>query len=285
VISKRSSGEPLSIEAVRTTLHDPLRVAEPFADYFSKIGQTVQQESNQSPESSREYEFQDDRGGRLAFEFERCTSDELLKIVGSIYSNSVGIDGMNLRTFKSILVCLLPCIVHIINLSLETGIFPEGLKTAKVIPLHKGGSRSDIGNWRPISILLLFSKILEKLYQYLTNYGILSDNQFGFCKSHSTTHAVQHLCDFVNQCLDSGKISLTVLIDFEKAFDTVDFSILLNRLKLLGVKRACLIWFDSFLKGRSIKVVIDNVTSSPYLVNCGVPQGSVLGPLLYFFFM
>lgn len=286
MISKKSSGEPLSIETHGTTIYDPLQVAEHFADYFSKIGPTVQQENNQSPESFRHDEFQDDRGERLAFEFERCTSDELLKIVGSISSNSAGIDGMNLRTFKSVLVYLLPCILHIINLSLETGIFPEGLKTAKVIPLHKGGSRSDVGNWRPISILPLFSKILEKvvhrrLYQYLTHHGLLGDTQFGFRKSHSTTHAVQHLCDFVNQCLNSGKIPLTVFIDFKKAFDTVDFSILLNRLRFLGVKGVCLNWFDSFLKGRSIKVVIDSVTSSPYLVNCGVPQGSVLGPLLY----
>jgi len=193
---------------------------------------------------------------------------------------------MNLRTFKSLLVYFLPWILHIINLSLETGIFPEGLKNAKVIPFQKGGARSDVGNSVPISIIPLFSKMFEKvvhkmLYLYLPQHDFISDTQFCFHKGHSTTHAGQHFCDFLNQSLENIKISLTVFIDFKKAFDTIDVKTLLRRLESLRVKGVCVNWFDSFLKRRSVKVKIENVTSSTYLVNCGVPQGSVLGSILY----
>ena len=100
---------------------------------------------------------------------------------------------------------ILPCILHIINLSLETGTFPEVSKQAKVIPLYKGGAMSDSSNWRPISMLPLFLKILEKvihrrLYDYLTKHGLLSDTHFGFRGGHSTSHAAIHLIDFINNC-------------------------------------------------------------------------------------
>ena len=134
MISKKSNGEPFSIEINGSTINDPQQAAEHFAGYLTKIGQKVQQDKSQSLKSFHRHELRGGRGGRFAFEFEKCYSEELLKIVGCISSNSAGIDGKNLQT---------SCILYIINLSLETGIFPEGLKTADVIPLHKGGARSD----------------------------------------------------------------------------------------------------------------------------------------------
>ena len=135
-------------------------------------------------------------------------------------------------------------------------------------------------------MLLLFLNFVEKvihrrLYDYLMKHSLLSDTQIGFRKRHSTIHAAIHLVDFINICLEKGEIPITVFFDFKKAFDTVDFKILLQRLECLGIKGVCLKWFESYLRGRSIKVMIDDGFSSSYEVSCGVPQGSVLGPLLY----
>ena len=143
-----------------------------------------------------------------------------------------------------------------------------------------------MSNWRPISILPLFSKIFEKvvhkkLYSYLNSLGFLCDTQFGFRKSHSTSHAVHHLLDVLNNVFESGSTPLTIFIDFKKAFDTVDFELLLERMSHLGIKGNSIDWFRSYLYGRSMRVVVGDIVSSPRPVLCGVLQGSVLGPLLY----
>lgn len=283
--NQKSSQSPC-IDINGSYVSDKNVVANHFGQFYSQVGSSVQESVRCDRENFLSEEFVDSRGDTVEFQFEKCTSDEVIKIVKNIKSNSAGIDGVNLRTFKAVLMYILPCILHIINLSMETGTFPEALKQAKVIPLYKGGARSDAGNWRPISILPLLSKILEKvihrrLYDHLTKHSLLSDTQFGFRKGHSTSHAAIHLVDFVNNCLVKGEIPLTVFFDFRKAFDTVDFKILLQRLECLGVKGVSLKWFESYLCGRSIKVMIDDAFSSPYQVSCGVPQGSVLGPLLY----
>jgi hypothetical protein len=117
----------------------------------------------------------------------------------------------------------------------------------------------DISNWRPISILPVFSKVYEKvihgrLYDHLTSLLALYDGQFGFRKGHSTSHAVQHLLENVNLALEKGEYCVRIFIDFKKTFDTVDFSILLDRLRDLGGKGRCLDWFSSYLNGWSVRV-------------------------------
>ena len=287
LLGKKKEAPPNSLLIQGEAVSDETIITNKFAEFFSSIGQNVQAEGLVNfNNDSLEDEFLDERGIGNEIEFQPCTGDEILKVVKTIKSNSAGTDGINLKAFKSVMCYLIPCLVHIINLSLETGVFPDALKRAKVIPLHKGGSKLDIENYRPISILPLFSKIFEKivhkrLYDYLTKTGMLSETQFGFRKGHSTSDAVHSLCDIVNRCFERGEIPLTVFIDFRKAFDTVDFKILLKRLQSLGVRGNYLKWFDSFLSGRSIQVVLNDAFSSPYQVKCGVPQGSVLGPLLY----
>ena len=117
---------------------------------------SVQESARCDREKVFSEECKDSCGDSVEFQFEECTNDEVIKIVKNIKSNSVGVDGVNLRDFKAIITYILPYILHIINLSLETGTFPEVLKQAKVIPLFKGGARSDVGNWRPILMLPLF---------------------------------------------------------------------------------------------------------------------------------
>ena len=155
-----------------------------------------------------------------------------------------------------------------------------------MIPHHKDGPKKGIENWRPISILPLFSKLLEnvvhnRLYGFLQANILLIEIQFEFCKGHSTTNALQHLVKSVNSVIDRGETPLSIFIDIRKAFDTVDFQTLLSRLESLGVGGKCLKWFESYLTGRSLKVVLSDVSSAAFRVMCGIPLGSVLGPLLY----
>ena len=271
------------------TLEETEEICNAFGQYFSEIGCKIQEEARSSHvfESSS---FVDERGRGFEMHFQPCTEEEVRKIVSTIKSNSAGVDGMNLRTLKSVLVYLLPVLVYLINISMEKGMFPSALKIAKVVPLHKGGVKTDISNWRPISILPIYSKVYEKivhhrLYEYLMKIGVLHDGQFGFRKGHSTTQAVQHLLENINSALENGEQCMGVFIDFRKAFDTVDFKILLERLCYLGIKGSVLNWFESYLSERKLRVTLSNKSSQPFPIKCGVPQGSVLGPLLYLIFV
>ena len=267
-------------------VEDRQELCDKFGDYFTNIGTKIQAETRNSQALVGSNSCADGRGEGTEMEFRPCDSYELTKIVSSIGSNSAGLDGVNLKTIRSILVYILPVLVHLINLSMEKGVFPKLLKTAKILPLYKGGTQMDISNWRPISILPVFSKVYEKvihgrLYDHLTSLHALYDGQFGFRKGHSTSHAVQHLLENINLALEKGEYCISIFIDFKKAFDTVDFSILLDRLRDLGVKGRCLDWFSSYLNGRSVRVNLGEKFSKFFPVSCGVPQGSVLGPLLY----
>ena len=175
-------------------LGDSNEIVNKFANFFSNIGSKVQSSVSNKYNEMNCNIINDVRGETLNIEFQPCTSEEVRKVVQSLESNSAGVDGLPLQTVKVILRYILPCLVFIINLSLEKGSFPVQFKVAKVIPFHKGGRKSDIENWRPTSILPIFSKILEKvvhkrLYNFLHMNRLLSQTQFGFRKGHSTTHA------------------------------------------------------------------------------------------------
>ena len=139
------------------------------------------------------------------------------------------------------MVYLQPCLIYLINLSLKSGEFPSRLKKATVIPSHKGGLKRGSSNWRPISLLPLFSKLYEKvmhkrLYNHLNLYGFLAKTQFGFGKGHSAMAAVHHLTDFVKSMIKRGELRIPIFIDLCKTFDTVVFKILLSRQRCLGVR-------------------------------------------------
>ena len=269
---------------------DKQQIADEFGKFFSGIGSRIREETSHGDPAKSDTLFEDNRGEYHKFQFEKASIEELTKIVKNLKSNAAGIDGLNLKAFKVVSVYLLPCLLYLVSLSLEVGQFPEALKQAKVLPLFKSGNKQNMTNYRPISLLPLFSKIYEKivhrqLYEYLDKLGILSESQFGFRTKHSTVHAAYHLMECVNSALERNLNPLTVFIDFKKGFDTVDFNLLLSRLACLGVREKCLDWFRSYLHGRSIKVMIDDVVGKPFNVNCGVPQGSVLGPLLFLIYV
>ena len=169
------------------------------------------------------------------------------------------------------------------NLSLTASIFPKSWKYALVILIPKSGNLTQLKNYRPISLLPLPGKLLEKVMHnhfsnYVENNSLLTTCQHGFRKQHSTIHSVAQLTDFINTKMNAGMPTLATFVDFRKAFDCVQHGVLLDKLYWLGVGKD---WFRSYLSDRKQRVLANNTYSSYKTVTQGVPQGSVLGPLFY----
>ena len=181
-------------------------------------------------------------------------------------------------------------LAKIINLSFSTGVFPTKLKMAKVIPIFKKDSPLHCSNYRPISLLSNIDKIIEKLMysrliQFLNKFKCLFTRQFGFRKNYSTNHTLINITEIIRNALDSGQFACGVFIDFEKAFDTVDHEILLAKLSHYGIRGLANSWLRSYLTLRSQYVSINNSNSELKYLVYGVPQGSVLGPLLFLIYI
>ena len=175
-------------------------------------------------------------------------------------------------------------------MSLSTGTYLDKLKIVKVIPIHKGGCTQDLNNFRPISLLSIFDKIIEKIihskfYMFFEANNILFNQQVGFRKNNSTTYALIQLTGRIKESIDNGKYGCGLFIDLRKAFDTVNHEILLLKLEHYGIRGITVDWFKSYLSNRKQFVYINGISSSLEDISCGVPQGSVLGPLLFLLYI
>jgi len=178
----------------------------------------------------------------------------------------------------------------IFNASFMTGIIPSALKMAKVVPIFKQGNRAEASNYRPISILPYFAKLLEKLmyirlYNYICQNNFLYPLQHGFQSGHSTAMSLIDLQDKISLAIDNNEFSLGIFIDLAKAFDTVDHVILVNKLENYGIRGLQLKWFKNYLDQRLQCVNCNGATSKLKTIKCGVPQGSNLGPLLFLIYI
>ena len=227
---------------------------------------------------------------QCSFKFRAVTPNEVLKIVkGLKNSKSTGIDDIDTAVIKLVAEDILAPLTHIINLSIEKAVFPAMWKQAKVIPLLKKGDPLAPKNYRPVALLPIFSKILERviynqLVEYLDSEGVIHPNHHGSRQGHSTATALIQMYDKWVEEADQGNMVGVVMVDLSAAFDMVDHNILLEKLKIFGLENSALLWMTSYLAGRSQRVYIDGCLSPPLNIEYGVPQGSILGPLMYILF-
>lgn len=217
-------------------------------------------------------------------------NNEVQNIITSLKEASPGWDNIHAKIIKCTYNLFLDQLTHILNLSLLQGVFPDQLKIARVIPLYKSDNSMLVNNYRPVSVLPVFSKILERLmynrlYSFIIKHNIFYKYQFGFQKGHSTNMALIVLVDKIMSALDNGDFVLGVFIDLSKAFDTVNHKILLNKLYKYGFRGIVHEWLQSYLNNRKQYVIFSNCQSSQCSISCGVPQGSILGPLLFLLYV
>lgn len=273
------------------TCHNLKEIANHFNTFFTTVASSLVDKLPPAPRifdvNSRLFKqfYSKVTNNNLQLELTHVNEDFIYKELCSLNSfKSTGIDNIPARFIKDGASALAKPITYIVNLSITSGIVPEELKLARVKPLYKKNSRAEIGNYRPVSILCIISKILEKavykqLEAHLIQHNLLYQFQSGFRSSYSTDTCLIHLFDHIKSQTSKGLFTGMVMIDLQKAFDTVDHQILCQKLRSMGVKNVK--WFESYLTGRKQLVNVNGTESELLNITCGVPQGSILGPLLF----
>lgn len=220
------------------------------------------------------------------FEFKPVSENSTQKILYCIKTNAEGNDKLSIKLLLMCCPLILPFVTHIINACLEEGTFPSAWKQALVQPIPKKSMPEEFKDLRPINILPVLSKVLEKevdsqLRAHVTKYNLLPELQSGFRPLHSCETALLNITDDILRATDRKQATVLVLIDFSKAFDTLNHELLLSILKWIGMSNKVINFFRSYLCNRTQRVKLGNNLSAPLEVSSGVPQGSILGPLLY----
>jgi len=270
---------------------DKSTIANSFCTFFSTVGTNLQNQIISL--KNRRWKCFQNNNLRIhsrhtnSFHFKRVSPISIDKILKALNpSKASGPDDIPASMLKDAHKELAVPLCYLVNVSLETGIFPTAEKLAKITPIYKSGERSTLDNYRPISILNIISKVLEKIVcqqisEHLESENLLYQHQYGFRKNKCTQDAVLHIHDHIRQNMDKKNFTGALYIDLRKAFDTVTHSGLLSKLPYYGITGIELTWITDYLFNRKQFVCIDQISSSNRPFNLGVPQGSVLGPLLF----
>jgi len=255
--------------------------------YFSEIG-TLSDDITSYNTDAHVWRDCEDSFDENKFYFKYVTPDVIVKSLSRIKSHAVGMDGISLRIIKMTLPFVMPLIEHMFNYSLMYGIVPHIWKSAIIMPLSKVRQPSAVQHYRPISILPFLSKVLERIVsdqvlEFLEDNELQDPCQFAYRRNSSTQTCIIKMLDDIRQASDDRRVTISIFFDFSKAFDRVNYKVLLNKLKDMGLSCIALHWMASYLRNKTQAVYdkFEDVTSSLACINADVPQGSVLGPLLY----
>ena len=260
-------------------------IANTFNTFFATVGTKIQEKLKIK---SSETTFNSDTGN---FSFKEETDENIMKLIDRLKNNiAVGADNINVRLVKDSKQTIAKSLKQLVNISYKTSTFPNSMKKAIVRAIHKKGETDDPGNYRPLSILPIISKIFERsavnqLVQYLEEKKLLNHIQHAYRKGHSTLTCLNEIVNYIYEENDKGNIVGLASLDLSKAFDSINHHLLLQKLSKLGLGKQSLCWCKSYLTDRKQQTKFTNFISTTEIVLSGVPQGSILGPILFICFV
>lgn len=300
IIKKNSQNKANTSEITHITLEsktridDSTEIATQFNNYFINLTNNTNFDDNIKSDTICNIEF----NPNTIYLTPISEYTILSTIKGLKKTNATGFDGINTKILKKCANCIAIPIAHIVNLSLSEGHFPSILKRSVIKPLHKKGAYDALNNYRPITLIPVMSKIFErimydKIYHFLSTYKLLISEQYGFRKGNSTTHACFDLIRQVLDNMNEGMKTMALYLDMSSAFDFVSHRLLLMKLDRYGIRGNALEWIESYLRDRQQRVEVSRIVGKNKLVyhseyqynKYGVPQGSVLGPLLFLIYI
>ena len=289
IIHKRkTSTNAMCLNVDGTIISDPFEVGNKFNTFYTTVPQKLVDQMKQPKNKYIDYLKNPTNNSCY---LNPTTPNEIEQLIQKLdCSKSSDIFDISIKIVKLSSAYISPILSNIFNKSFLDGIFPQKLKYAFVLPLHKCGSKLLLTNYRPISILPILSKILEQLMQfrlvkYLEEQNIIYEHQFGFQRNKSTSLAILDVHAKIIEAIENKQLACSVFLDFAKTFDTVNHDILLGKLNHYGIRGITNKWFESYLKNRYQKVKIGSTLSDEKLITCGVPRGSVLGPILFLIYI
>ena len=275
--------------------YSPQEITKGFCDHFANVGKNYAENLAPSSVFVETYVDQIVHSDKCMFMYPTDT-DEIKSFIKLLpCKTSSGFDDISNTLLKKICDSIvLPLNINF-NKSLQCGIIPELMKKADILPLYKSKLENDTNNYRPISLLLTISKVLEKIvykrtYCFMEETGQICNSQYGFRSHHSCESAVSELVSEITKGFQNGFYTAALFLDLSKAFDTLEHRVLLMKLEKYGIRGKCLEWFRSYLSNRQIRVKCQVASSgktefSEYqTVSYGTPQGSCLGPLIFLLF-
>ena len=290
-IKNKASVTPTSLMTNNKQTTNPYEISNSFNTYYSNIADNILKERKYEGHPNLSFMNYMPRPQPESIAFHAVDGDDVYYIIKELNVNkATGPCSIPSKVLNLIKAEISRPLSWIANICFTTGVHPDKLKLAKVIPVYKKGSKLLTCNYRPISLLSNINKIFEKivfsnLYSFLDKQNSIYDLQFGFRPKHSTTHALINITEKIREALDKGEYACGIFVDLQKAFDTVNHDILLAKLYRYGVRGVAYDWFKSYLTNRNQYVSILGFESNKLIIQNGVPQGSVLGPLLFLIYI